>query len=133
MDPIVAGIIGSVITVWVTFAPSMMFIFVGAPWVERITGNQRLAAALSGVTAAVVGVVLNLGIWFAIHTLFTEVSTRSIGPVSVPVPDLTSFNPVVATIALLAAIALFRFRVGLLAVLAGGALLGVVAKLSGIA
>src|SRR5688572_11391375 len=132
MDPIVAGIIGSVITVWVTFAPSMMFIFVGAPWVERITGNQRLAAALSGVTAAVVGVVLNLGIWFAIHTLFTEVSTRSFGPGSVPWPAPTSFDPVVAVIALLAAVALFRFRLGLLWVLAGGALLGVVAKLSGV-
>ena len=90
--PIVAGIIGSVITVWVTFAPSFLFIFVGAPWVERITGNQRLAAALSGVTAAVVGVVLNLGIWFAIHTLFTEVSTRSFGPISVPVPDSRAFR-----------------------------------------
>jgi chromate transporter len=110
----------------------MMFIFVGAPWVERITGNQRLAAALSGVTAAVVGVVLNLGIWFAIHTLFTDVTTRAFGPIRVPVPAIASFSPVVAVIALLAAVALFRFRLGLLWVLAGGAALGVVANLLGL-
>jgi chromate transporter len=132
MDPLLAGVIGSVITVWVTFAPSLMFIFVGAPWVERITENQRLAAALAGVTAAVVGVVLNLGIWFAIHTLFTEVSTRAFGPVSLPVPNLTSFSPVVAVIALLAGFALFRLKLGLLWVLAGGATLGVVASLLGL-
>jgi chromate transporter len=132
LNPIIAGIAGSVITVWVTFAPSLMFIFVGAPWVERITSNRRLAAALSGVTAAVVGVVLNLGIWFAIHTLFTDVSTRSLGPMSVPVPVLTSFSPVVAAIALLAGIALFQFRVGLLWVLGGGAALGVVARMTGV-
>ena len=133
LDPIAAGIVGSVITVWVTFAPSLMFIFVGAPWVERITGNRRLAAALSGVTAAVVGVVLNLGVWFAIHTLFTRVATRSVGPMTLPVPELSSFSPVVAAIALLAGIALFRFHVGLLWVLGGGAALGVVARMTGVA
>jgi chromate transporter len=132
LNPIIAGIAGSLITVWVTFAPSLMFIFVGAPWVERITSNRRLAAALSGVTAAVVGVVLNLGVWFAIHTLFSDVATRNFGPVSIPVPVLTSFEPVVAVIALLAGIALFRFRVGLLWVLGGGAALGVVARMTGV-
>jgi chromate transporter len=133
MDPMLAAIAGSIVTVWVTFAPSLMFIFVGAPWVERITGNQRLAAALSGVTAAVVGVVLNLGVWFAIHTLFTQVSTRTVGPITLPVPELASFSPVVALIALLAGIVLFRFHVGLLWVLAGGAALGVVARMAGLA
>ena len=132
MDPLLAGVMGSVITVWVTFAPSLMFIFVGAPWVERITSDQRLAAALSGVTAAVVGVVLNLGIWFAIHTLFTDVAARSFGPVTLPVPDIASFSPVVAAIAIGAGVALFRFRLGMLWVLAGGAALGVVAKLFGL-
>jgi chromate transporter len=132
LDPIVAGIVGSVITVWVTFAPSLMFIFVGAPWVERITGNRRLAAALSGVTAAVVGVVLNLGIWFAIHTLFTDVSPRSFGPVTIPVPELASFSPVVAAIAVLAGVALLRFKLGLLWVLAGGAAAGVAVRLFGL-
>jgi len=133
MDPIVAGVIGSVITVWVTFAPSFLFILVGAPWIERLTSNRKLAAALAGVTAAVVGVVLNLGIWFAIHTLFTRVDDRALGPASLPVPDLAAFSPVVAGIAVLAAIALFRFRIGMLWVLAGGAALGVVARVTGIA
>jgi chromate transporter len=133
LDPIVAGILGSVITVWVTFAPSFLFIFVGAPWIERITGNRRLAAALAGVTAAVVGVVLNLGVWFAVHTLFTNVADQSFGWMSLPVPDPSSFQPTLAVIAVAAAIALFRFRIGLLPVLAGGAGLGVVVRALGLA
>ena len=133
MDPMVAGIAGSVVTVWVTFAPSFMFILVGAPWIERLTSNRRLAAALAGVTAAVVGVVLNLGVWFAIHTLFGRVADRSFGPITVPVPDLATFSPVGAAISVAAAIALFRFRVGMLWVLAGGAALGLVARAFGVA
>ena len=133
LDPMVAGVAGSVVTVWVTFAPSFMFILVGAPWIERLTSNQRLAAALAGVTAAVVGVVLNLGVWFAIHTLFGEVADRSFGRVTIPVPDLATFSPVGAVIAIVAAIALFRFRVGMLWVLAGGAALGMLARTLGVA
>ena len=128
MDPIAAGVIGSLVTVWVTFAPSFMFILVGAPWVERLTSNRRLASALAGVTAAVVGVVLNLAVWFAIHTLYTRVNDRSFGPVTVPVPDAARFEPVVAVIAVLATIALFRLRIGMLWVLAGGATLGILAR-----
>lgn len=133
MDPIVAGVIGSIVTVWVTFTPSFLFILVGAPWIERLTGNQRLAAALAGVTAAVVGVVLNLGVWFAVHTLFSRVSDRSFGPMTIPVPDASTFSPVGAMIAVVAAFALFRFRVGMLWVLAGGAALGLAARTLGIA
>jgi chromate transporter len=81
----------------------------------------------------VVGVVLNLGVWFAIHTLFTRVDDRIIGPVTLPVPDLSTFSPIVALIAVLATIALFRFRIGMLWVLGGGAVLGVVAKATGLA
>jgi chromate transporter len=133
LDPILAGIIGSLVTVWVTFAPSFLFILVGAPWIERITRIQRLAAALAGVTAAVVGVVLNLGVWFAVHTLFADVTDRSFGWLSLPVPDPSTFQPAVALIASAAAIAIFRFRISLLWVLAGGAALGVVARTSGFA
>lgn len=128
MDPIAAGILGSLVTVWVTFAPSFMFILVGAPWVERLTSNRKLASALAGVTAAVVGVVLNLGVWFAIHTLFTRVEDQRFGPMTVPVPDLATFSTTVAAIAVLATVALFRFRIGMLWVLAGGAALGIVAR-----
>lgn len=133
LDPMTAGIVGSLVTVWVTFAPSFMFILVGAPWVERLTSNRKLASALAGVTAAVVGVVLNLAVWFAIHTLFTRVNDRTFGPVTIPAPELSTFSPVVAAIAVLATIALFRFRIGMLWVLAGGAALGVVARVTGIA
>jgi chromate transporter len=132
-DPAVAGILGSLITVWVTFAPCFLFIFVGAPWLERLTGNRRLNAALAGVTAAVVGVVANLGVWFAIHVLFADVSIRVVRPIAVPVPALSSFSPAIAAIALVAGLAIFRWRLGLLWVLAGGAFLGVVARALGIA
>jgi chromate transporter len=128
MEPVTAGILGSLVTVWVTFAPSFMFILVGAPWVERLTSNRKLAAALSGISAAVVGVILNLAIWFAIHTLFTRVTDTTFGPITVPLPDPSTFSPVVAAISVLATIALFRFRIGMLWVLAGGAVLGVVAR-----
>ena len=127
-DPVSSGILGSLVTVWVTFAPSFMFILVGAPWVERLTSNRKLAAALAAVSAAVVGVVLNLAVWFAIHTLFTRVEDRSVGLVTIPVPDIATFSPVVASIAVLATIALFRFRIGMLWVLAGGATLGILAR-----
>jgi chromate transporter len=133
LEPVTAGILGSLVTVWVTFAPSFMFILVGAPWVERLTSNRKLAAALSGITAAVVGVILNLGVWFAIHTLFARVTDTAFGPVTIPVPDPATFSPVVAAIAVLATIALFRFQIGMLWVLAGGAALGVVARVTGIA
>jgi chromate transporter len=128
MEPVTAGILGSLVTVWVTFAPSFMFILVGAPWVERLTSNRKLAAALSGISAAVVGVILNLAIWFAIHTLFTRVTDTTFGPITVPLTDPSTFSPVVAAISVLATIALFRFRIGMLWVLAGGAVLGVVAR-----
>jgi chromate transporter len=120
------------VTVWVTFVPCFLFIFTGAPWLERLTEDRRLAAALAGVTAAVVGVVLNLGVWFAVHTLFAEVTDRSRGWISAPVPDPSSFSPAVALIAIAAAIALFRFRISLLWVLGGGAALGMVARVLGV-
>jgi chromate transporter len=132
-DPVVAGVLGSVVTVWVTFAPCFLFIFVGAPWIERLTADSRLAAALTGVTAAVVGVVANLAIWFAIHVLFTDVSNRSFGVITMPVPSLESFAPAIAAIAIAAGLLLFRWKLGLLWVLASGAVLGVVARALSIA
>jgi chromate transporter len=73
MDPVLAGILGSILTTWVTFVPCFLFIFVGALWIEHLRGNKALTAALSGITAAVVGVVLNLSVWFSLHVLFAEV------------------------------------------------------------
>src|SRR3712207_5323788 len=77
LDPLASGIAGAVITAWVTFAPSFLFIFAGAPFIERLRGNGALAGALAAVTAAVVGVIANLGLWFGLHVLFGDVATAT--------------------------------------------------------
>ncbi|HMP06590.1 MAG TPA: chromate transporter, partial [Lacipirellulaceae bacterium] len=86
LSPLAAGLLGSVITTWVTFAPCFLWIFLGAPYIERLRGHRPLNAALSAVTAAVVGVVLNLSIWFAIHSVFGHVDERQLGWATVLLP-----------------------------------------------
>jgi chromate transporter len=124
LDPILAGTIGAIITLWVTFAPSFLFIFAGAPYVERLRGNRFVAGALAAVTAAVVGVIANLALWFGLHVLFGEVGERTFGPVSLPTADLSAFDWAAGIIALAAAVALVRFHANLLLVLALAALTG---------
>lgn len=87
LDPIVAGVLASVLVTWVTYLPSFFFIFTGAPYIERLRGNKNLTTALSGITAAVVGVILNLGVWFSIHTLFGTVGELNFGALHLPLPD----------------------------------------------
>jgi chromate transporter len=128
LDPTVAGILGSVVATWVTFAPSFLFIFAGAPYVEYLRGRRALTAALRGIMAAVVGVVLNLAVWFAIHTLFRTVESRAWGVLQVPVPALGSVEWSAVLLAVGAAFAVFRLRLGLFAVLGGAALAGVVIR-----
>jgi len=124
LDPILAGAIGATIATWVIFTPSFLWIFVGAPFSERLRGNRALSAALTAITAAVVGVILNLALWFALHALFGEVRKLAAGPLrfDVPVPETLNVPALALTAAAL--IAVFRFRVGTLAVLAGCALAG---------
>jgi chromate transporter len=86
LDPVLAGVLASVLVTWVTFLPSFLFIFVGAPYIEHLRGNKSLTTALSGITAAVVGVILNLGIWFSLHTLFGEVNDVKWGKFQLPIP-----------------------------------------------
>ncbi|MGH6924878.1 MAG: chromate efflux transporter [Propylenella sp.] len=117
LDSLVAGTIGATITLWVTFVPSFLFIFAGAPFVERLRENRFIAGALAAVTAAVVGVIANLALWFGLHVLFAEVGEVALGPLAVPVPELASIDPAAAIIALAAAIALLRFHVGVVPVL----------------
>ncbi len=74
-SPLIGGIVGSILTTWVTFVPCFFWVFLGAPYIERLRGNKRLNSALSAITAAVVGVVLNLAVWFSLHTLFEQVNT----------------------------------------------------------
>lgn len=86
LDPILAGVLASVLVTWVTYLPSFLFIFTGAPYIEYLRGNKSLSTALSGITAAVVGVILNLGIWFSLHTLFGKVDEVLAGPLHLPLP-----------------------------------------------
>ena len=125
LDPLVAGVLGAVITTWVTFAPCFLFILAGAPYVEYLRSNRALSAALAGVLAAVAGVVLNLALWFGVHTLFATTSTWSAGPMRVLAPDPSSILWAPVIIAAASLLALASKRVGLLTVLAGAALAGV--------
>jgi chromate transporter len=132
LDPWVAGVIASLLTTWVTFVPCFLFILLGAPYVERLRGNRTLSAALTGITAAVVGVIANLGLYFAVNTLFDRTHTVDGGPVHLVLPDLTSVRPVPVVIAVIAAAMIFRWKWPVLRVLAVSALLGLAAGLAGL-
>ena len=124
LSPMVAGTLGGLLTTWVTFTPCFLWIFLGAPFVEKLRENRALSAALSAITAAVVGVVLNLAIWFALHTLFRETRAVSMGPLRFDLPVPASFDPAACILAAAALIAMFRFRLGAPVVLAACAAAG---------
>ncbi|MER2269747.1 chromate transporter, partial [Methylobacterium oxalidis] len=132
LPPLVAGTLGGLLTTWVTFAPCFLWIFVGAPYVERLRGNRALAAALAAITAAVVGVILNLAVWFALHTIFSEVHAVRLGPLRLDVPDLASLDPFALALTLAALVAVFRFGAGMLPTLAACSAAGVALRLSGL-
>lgn len=117
-SPLVAGILGSLITTWTTFVPCFFWIFLGAPSVERLRGNRLLTAALSSITAAVVGVVLNLGIWFALHTLFKSVSVQNYSGMRLTIPDWTSVELSACLVAGMAFLMTFRWKQGMATTLA---------------
>jgi chromate transporter len=112
--------------------PSFVLVLVGAPYVERLRGNHSLTAALSGITAAVVGVIANLALFFALHTLFDDTRRVSGGPAHLLVPELSSVDPVAVGIAVVAAVLLFRARWSVLRTLGVCAALGLVAGLTGL-
>jgi chromate transporter len=112
------GLLGAAVTLWATFVPCFLWIFTGAPYVERLTSNPRLAGALAGVTAAVVGVILNLSLWFALHVLFGRVEAESYGPLRLWAPDFSTLNAEVLALAVLAAFLLFGLRLGIVGTLA---------------
>ena len=114
------------LTTWVTFAPCFLWIFLGAPYIEALRSNRALHAALSAVTAAVVGVVLNLSVWFTLHTVFGRVDERELGWLRLEHPDWATLQWPSAVIAAAAMLAMLRFRVGMGRVLLGS---GVVALL----
>ena len=124
LSPMLAGTLGGLLATWVTFTPCFLFIFLGAPFIEVMRGNKALAGALSAITAAVVGVILNLALWFAIHTLFGEVREVGIAGARFDVPVLASLNIPALLLAAGAAIAVFRFKAGMIPVLFACAGLG---------
>ena len=132
LPPLVAGTLGGLLTTWVTFAPCFLWIFVGAPYVERLRGNRALAAALSAITAAVVGVILNLAVWLALHTIFAQTRPMTVGPLRFDVPIPSSLNPWALTLAAAAVMAVFRFKLGMIQTLAACAAAGMALRLAGL-
>ena len=118
------GVLASLLTVWVTFAPCFAFIFLGAPFVERLHANRKLTGALAAVTAAVVGVIANLALWFGLRVLFAEVRQVELGPVGLDLPALGSLDPLALALAALAAACLFGLKLGLLRTLGVTAAVG---------
>jgi chromate transporter len=128
IDPLFSAFIGAFLTTWVTFVPCFLWIFLGAPHVERLRGNAALSGALAAITAAVVGVILNLALWFGLNFLFRQVGVLHLGPIAMPWPVLGSLDLLAAMMALGAAVAMLRFKVGMITTLAGCALAGLLLK-----
>ena len=126
VPPLVAGVLGGVLTTWVTFAPCFLWIFLGAPFVEALRGARALNAALAAISAAVVGVIMNLALWFALHVLFARMVPTGWPGVRLELPDLTTLNAPSALLTLAAAVAAFRFRAPMIPLLLGCSAAGVV-------
>jgi chromate transporter len=125
MSPFLAGTLGAILTTWVTFTPCFLWIFAGAPFIERLRGNRALSAAMAAITAAVVGVILNLALWFALHTIFTQVREVRGAGLALDLPVLASIDPAAALLSLAALIAVFRFKAGPMATIAACGAAGV--------
>jgi len=132
LPPMLAGVLGGLLATWVTFTPCFLWIFLGAPHVERLRRNRALAGALSAVTAAVVGVILNLALWFAVHTIFRQVGEVRLGPLVLDMPRWASVDVAALALAAIAVVAVFRLKAGLFTVLGGCAAAGVALWLAGL-
>jgi chromate transporter len=124
LEPLVAALLGSALTVWVTFVPSFLWIFLGAPYMESLRGNARLHAALSAITAAVVGVIANLGLWFSVHTIFGATRHVQAGPARFEAPVWSSVDSWALALTLAALVAMLRYGVSLAWTLLGSAVVG---------
>jgi chromate transporter len=125
LSPLLAGTLGGLLATWVTFTPCFLWIFLGAPFAEKLRGVNALNAALSAITAAVVGVILNLAVWFAVHTLFHETVPVRTALFAFDAPRLESVDLWALAIAVAAAVAIFRFRAGMIPTLLGCCLAGI--------
>jgi chromate transporter len=131
LPPMLAGVLGSLVTVWVTFVPCFLWIFLGAPYIESLRSNRSLHAALSTITAAVVGVVLNLSVWFAVHVMFARVDERELGPLHLLIPDVSTVDLAAVVLAGAAMLAMLRYHLSLPKTLLAAALMGMAWKLLG--
>ncbi|NJO56423.1 MAG: chromate transporter [Rhodospirillales bacterium] len=120
--PMIGGLVGGSLALWVTFVPCFLWIFLCAPYVDRLRHVRWLNGALSAITAAVVGVILNLALWFGLHVVFAQIDEQWIGPIRLFVPLVDSLDPAALSLSVLAAFAVLRFRLGLLPTLAGAAI-----------
>ena len=124
LSPMAGGIAAGLLTTWVTFVPCFLWIFIGAPHVERLRHNVALSSSLAAITAAVVGVILHLGLWFALHYIFTRQTTLDFGIFSIFAPDFSSLNWAALGLTIAAIIALFRFKIGVITLIIGSGLVG---------
>jgi chromate transporter len=131
LSPMMAGTLGGLLATWVTFTPCFLWIFLGAPFIEKMRGNKALSATLTAITAAVVGVVLNLAVWFAIHSIFRQAQPVRLFPLNFDAPVLSSVDPWALALSVAAAIAIFRFKVGMIPTLAACCVAGIVLHLAG--
>lgn len=127
--PLVAGMLGALLTIWVTFAPCFLWIFTFAPWIDRLQHARRLKGALAAITASVVGVIANLSLWFALHVIFREVSEAHLGPLRFDWPELRSIDALALGLAALAMVHLLRLKRPVVEVLALSGALGLAANL----
>jgi chromate transporter len=132
LPPMLAGTLGGLLATWVTFTPCFLWIFLGAPFIEKLRDNKALNAALSAITAAVVGVVLNLAVWFAIHTVFRQTVPIRAFPFSFDVPNFGSIDPWALALSVAATVAIFRFKVGTISTLVACCSAGIVLYLLGV-
>ncbi|MCP1471401.1 chromate transporter [Sphingobium sp. OAS761] len=130
-SPLLAGTLGALITLWVTFAPCFLWIFAVAPWMERLEHAPRLQGALAALTAAIVGVIANLTLWFAMHVLFNRLERWNILGMHMSVPDPTSLNAPTALIALGAAFMIFRMKASVIVTLVLASATGLLFALTG--
>ena len=125
LDPMIAGTIGAMLTTWMTFVPCFLWIFLGGPYVEKLRGNRTLSAALSAITAAIVGVILNLALWFALQVVFAEVDEQTLGILQLYVPDPDSLDWAALVITVGALLAMFRFKTEMMKTLGWCAVAGI--------
>lgn len=128
-SPLGAALLGTGLTLWVTFVPCFLWIFLGAPYVERLRGRRTLDGAMTAVSAAVVGVILNLSIWLALRVLFTEVAVRPLGPLTLNVPSPRTFDILAAAMAVTGFVGILRFKWNMIAVVLGAGVAGLVVAL----